>query len=415
MKIHYSEEIFESGSWYRIGLDLPFRYGFRHMELAFASDEKIKEIASKNLNHSMEDHPTISLCERVCHFFIGLLEWTPIGIIIAIADRILNREYHFEENREDRPGVALEVVRETEVPVPTNQLFADDRENLRTFDPQRFLEVDPEVDMDALRKQLFEEMPELRTIVQEIRKTRPFSFGIDSNLVCALCVLFGIKPVLVVEKFLEKNNTKMKIEALFSKHPSLKWVEGDYGNSYLINESPLEHFDPRRFIEHFDENQSLEKAVLQAFPKTNSSLSRTNSEAERTKADQELSYLLGFGPTWERYAGITRQYKSNDSSRLCFSDEHYLQLGKALDTENKLNTKQSWIAQGKKFSETCTSSPRPHFFDDEGKSYTKELASLLMIHHCGPIAWKTEYIQTAMRYRKQLFALLEIPTPLILV
>ncbi len=133
----------------------------------------------------------------------------------------------------------------------------------------------------------------------------------------ALFVLLGIKPALAIE-------TKPEDE-LFS---ILKDLADEFGFGfrvtegpvYFVNESPCPSFDPREFL-NLSREVTLTQAVADCF----------SAQGQRD-ADQFLSYLLGFGPSWETYANNARYlYEEKDSVSCIFSKNHYYEIGKVLN------------------------------------------------------------------------------------
>jgi hypothetical protein len=138
----------------------------------------------------------------------------------------------------------------------------------------------------------------------------------------ALYVILGIKPVCVFEY-----GMKEELLSILNTLLPLIGKEGQFHLSthtehhYLVNEFPLEAFDPRRYLNrlHPHENtDSFVSAIEYCFPNQNKPLT-----------DQILSYLLGFGPSWESYASLTSYVRSELPEPL-FSDRHYKEIGRVL-------------------------------------------------------------------------------------
>lgn len=227
--------------------------------------------------------------------------------------------------------------------------------------------------------------PALNKIIEEINHTIDKKSKID--LMNALYVLAGIKPVL---QFYGKDNQNfVMIKNLFKSFSNLKFVQ-DSSNGYLINEKPLAKFDPRKFILDFDKNySSIEKAVTYAFP----------NQMKKDTA-KLLSYILGYGPTWEAFNRIP----SNALS--IFTDEHYYQLGKALNemdekSKKKNLSKEELIKKGKNHS---LNYQKWWLGSDSGIIINK----LYMYQVLDEISLQTDYIQTGIKYRKKILNLFNI-------
>jgi hypothetical protein len=134
-----------------------------------------------------------------------------------------------------------------------------------------------------------------------------------------LYVLFGIKPALALF-FNELNDEDFNaIEAVAKLNPSCKIArDEDHKYFYLSNESPHPLFDPRKYI------------IPKAFTGYNSILDAVRScflfnHKDDACANQFLSYLLGYGPSWEDHQRSNRNSLQPETSIL--SDEHYKELG----------------------------------------------------------------------------------------
>ena len=81
----------------RMALDLPYRYGFHHIALAFGNKAIINDVANEKIkihsDFSFNIKNKIDLKERVSHLLIGLVEIIPlINIIVACVDKYLHKK-----------------------------------------------------------------------------------------------------------------------------------------------------------------------------------------------------------------------------------------------------------------------------------------------------------------------------------
>jgi hypothetical protein len=137
------------------------------------------------------------------------------------------------------------------------------------------------------------------------------------NLVAILLVILGIKPVVTFnsedwDKFLLAYSNFDEITAYFQ---NVKFVK-ERGYCYVVNESPLPIFDPRHYLLKC---QSIAEEIVAYFP-----------YQEAVRAQQRLSYLLGFGPTWEALflQNIYRNLRMSSSQE--YKPEHFQQLGASI-------------------------------------------------------------------------------------
>ncbi len=270
-----------------------------------------------------------------------------------------------------------------------------------------FFESENEIYTEADRTAFLEKFPILDKIIQDFQTIDQREMR--NILVNALYVAAGIKPVLVVE---DENNSGNSfgpyLRLIANAFPSLKLVEtNSWPKYYLINETPIEEFDPRRFLKDLDASYaSLELAACFAFP-----------HQDLKKTDQMLSYLLGFGPTWESYAnirgGLGQRLYTDFSSESIFSDEHYLQLQEASHRDNPSTTmsRQELIENGKRLSVDLQNrefSANLFFHLDSSESMRTAL-SLYMYQHIDDFSYQTRYIQKGIAYRAQFLKLLGLP------
>ncbi len=134
----------------------------------------------------------------------------------------------------------------------------------------------------------------------------------------ALFVLLGIKPALAIEEELDETLSSI-LTNLTHAHLCLKKFNGSR-TGYFVNETPLPSFDPRHFL-NLSPEVSLTEAVALCFPEQN-----------QRDADQFLSYLLGFGPSWEAYAIHSDYlYQERKAVSCIFNRNHYYEIGKVLN------------------------------------------------------------------------------------
>lgn len=163
--------------------------------------------------------------------------------------------------------------------------------------------------------------PHLTPLLDYIQRTRQLDEK-DVRGIQALYVILGIKPACVVEYVMSE-----ELLSILNTLLPLIGKEGQYHLSmsdkhhYLVNEFPLEAFDPRRYLNRLhpqEDTNSLLTAVQYCFPNQN-----------KPHTDQILSYLLGFGPSWEAYA--TRSaYLQSDLPEPLFTERHYREIGSVL-------------------------------------------------------------------------------------
>lgn len=246
------------------------------------------------------------------------------------------------------------------------------------------------------------EFPRLELVAEVI--CNPENINIRPSLVNALYVFSGIKPVFVIERGIECDSTRRNIEMLvsiFLEFSDLKFIKHESGDWYLINENPLREFHPARFIDGFKKKYGcLEDAVIWAF-----------SNQNQMETDQLLSYLLGFGPTWESYAGITRRpYLKSHKICSIFSEQHYFQLGNAIEKVSgnlKKLSRIKYIELGKKHHLNVSSYNWPSMMSIivDLPQELQDIERFYMQQMIDKISYQTKYIQKGMSYRKRLLAL----------
>lgn len=214
----------------------------------------------------------------------------------------------FHSNNDNRIQIAKDMKLNKE-----NLIELDDFSNLTEKD--YIYEGDLSLEQQAIRKCL--EDPRLEELIQYI-KQHPKDSKNRENALGALFVVLGIKPAIVFELDIEK-----KLKNILNKIKNDTLILSKRNNpQYFVNEQPLEAFNPRRFLEPLSNPQvSLYDAVQFCFANQN-----------QLHTDQMLSYLLGFGPTWEAYSrkGSSGSKHTDIGVPSWFTDSHYQELGKVL-------------------------------------------------------------------------------------
>lgn len=264
-------------------------------------------------------------------------------------------------------------------------------------------------DSQSMLTHITNKMPQLLDLIKIMQELPRRHIIARNDLNQVLHVLLGLKPVLALEP--DSSNTAKNIIVLTAPFfPHVRFIQKDQNFCFLVNEAPLPQFDPRAYIRDFDkEYRSIGDAVAAAFP-----------SSENQKADQLLSYLLGFGPSWEAYMLNTARlypytpYENRDIA--IFSDKHYLQLGKSL-AKGKESSDSEYIQQGKDYhgrlselykeaqeeSKKLTKSERLQRIKASNAQF-KKIYSLNMDHVADEVSYATDYIQAGIAYRERLQA-----------
>ncbi len=226
----------------------------------------------------------------------------------------------------------------------------------------------------------------LETFVNELIPAERKSI-LRTTYISAIYVLIGLKPLYVCQ-----NDVAFLLRKFQRIFPHLRIVTHQQ-DTYLINENPLASFHPKKYIADF--SGTIEKAILYAFP--NLGLKDT---------DQRLSYLLGFGPTWEAYAGRNQKKYKDEAQPSVFTDEHYLELGKVL---NPLGDYQQQVEAGKnhhlKYREHGY---MPTKYGPPSTDEEKEMDKTYNQFIVDPISFKTPYLQKKIALQKRLLEYLQI-------
>jgi hypothetical protein len=133
-----------------------------------------------------------------------------------------------------------------------------------------------------------------------------------SHAIGVLMVIIGIKPCLVFSYTVDPELVQIVEELSRLQRLKLKIAKGKL---FLANEKPLDAFNPRHYLESFSDQVPLIEAIEENFTR------QQNNNVQR------LSYLLGYGPSWEAFAN---RINFHDGRISCFSASHYKQLGEAL-------------------------------------------------------------------------------------
>jgi hypothetical protein len=260
-------------------------------------------------------------------------------------------------------------------------------------------------------------LPKLQEIIQMINSSHN---NTRLDLVNALYVLAGIKPTAVFDR----PRSHATIKSFQSLFPHLKLIHTPrqlLSTYTLINEAPLPSFNPRKFIKDSDFNfKDLGEAIVSSWLPTLTSLN------DFIRRDQFLSYLLGYGPTWETFncgnrmgyssawqASISENNKAQILSVSIFSEEHYLQLGKALHQKEKekkssQRSREELVTAGQDYHLDYRNHTRANSQSQEMKT----IHTLYTYHVVSELAFQTDYIQKSMLFKKALLGLLRIePCP----
>lgn len=151
----------------------------------------------------------------------------------------------------------------------------------------------------------------------------------------------------------------------------------------ITNEKPLEAFDPRRFLYPLqqDPSISLSDATIYCF-----------NEQYKQNAEQMLSYLLGFGPSWEAYNANAKL--NFDPKNSIFTESHYEELGKIFSKDNPIEI-------GYLFHLKHLSFHIPHF-QPQSNEIKKLLLNTSSSHIIDAVSSQTEYFQKSYTLKKWL-------------
>lgn len=255
---------------------------------------------------------------------------------------------------------------------------------------------------ESMRAHLSEKMPHVLEFLKLANTVGKTDIMAHNTLMQAVYVVVGLKPALAIEP--RCPGTAKNILILATQFfPHLRLIQRKDGHSFLVNEQPLPEFDPRAFIRNFT---TISEAVTASFP--------SNYDQ---KKDQVLSYVLGFGPTWEAFMLNAAKFEKTqpiDIEASVFTDLHYEQLGKSL-AKGSSSTERTFIDAGKKYHQSLgalcnkvTSQQQKMTIKEHLESIKeqfttfKQINDLSMEHIVDDVSLQTDYIQAAIAYRKLL-------------
>lgn len=262
------------------------------------------------------------------------------------------------------------------------------------------LNSENESHINEIKEELFKKTPELKAVIDHI--IAQTSDDIKVQQVQILYTVLGIKPVQVLEQYMGDREAMLEpFKPLISKLSSIKLSTQDKDDHwYICNESPQADFDPRKYIENFDRDyHSIEDAAKYAFP-----------HQVETVPEQLLSYILGFGPSWEIFAlrfHPLSNFKNNEQS--CFSNEHYLELGRAITPNPQQVPKEQLVANGKKYSLARINEKRTRDIYKGSEALFEQMESLYLNQQVDDVSFKTDYIQKSMECRRRILSAFSIP------
>ncbi|MES2200251.1 MAG: hypothetical protein V4489_08815 [Chlamydiota bacterium] len=214
----------------------------------------------------------------------------------------------------------------TSPPAQKMQFTPDNKDRIEHASPievseiQRLSNTDFLTDEDCLSSETLSEEKAILTskieshsdLVDYIKRTKGWE---RREALCALFTILGVKPATIFEGKLEKTELYSILLKKYNLH-EFKFKNSRNDRSFcLANESPLEIFNPKRFLEPLQNTRlTLAKATIDCF-----------IQQGQEETDQMLSYLLGFGPSYEAYQ--ENAFRKFDSGKSIFSDAHYEELG----------------------------------------------------------------------------------------
>lgn len=267
--------------------------------------------------------------------FAGNLTAAFIDGIIAVVKHKNPQEATLEENpivlEEEHPIIpdtenpdTAEVIQEFDLPEEHKESFKQMLIGLLDTD----LGTDELAEIEGVtEREVQEEMVAIDQILQAPSVKNLMEFLESSKcthpkeIMGVLCVIVGIKPVFQYYTHQELKNLGIDsyLQNILEEFPNVGVIyDKPNGYCYIVNEKPLPIFDPRRYLKRF--NKSIAREVQSCFPNQGS-----------PKMDQRLSYLLGFGPSWEALAingAYGRKPKLDPNSQ--YTQEHFKQTGTVL-------------------------------------------------------------------------------------
>ncbi len=185
------------------------------------------------------------------------------------------------------------------------------REPIRELCHQMDVEYLYEGPLDTEKRVMDRKMqdPKFQRLIRYIRETK------NAYAVSALMVILGIKPAVVFEVL---SHAPAELFSILEEIAGGSLVlRKDLGGTYFVNEHPLSQFDPRKYLKL--PNRPLIDIAIENFPNQNQLLT-----------DQILSYVLGFGPSWESYSVNCRYIQNRQVVKCCFSEHHFTQIGRII-------------------------------------------------------------------------------------
>lgn len=167
-----------------------------------------------------------------------------------------------------------------------------------------------------------------------------------------VCSLSAIKNLLYHKKLIKERIEFMSIlKKLCLLNRNCRVIESSdpYEHCYFVNEAPRPIFDPRRYINRnlwIFGNGNISESVKHNFYLVIQHAFHRFPPVLSMQYNQMVAYLLGFGPTWEAFTrrlSLPNQLMEfeNYQDRWIFSEEHYDQLGVALQANREIGREYS--------------------------------------------------------------------------
>jgi hypothetical protein len=196
---------------------------------------------------------------------------------------------------------------------------------LHLCDKEKLQEKDCIYTEDLSTEVLIEEKKQIKLLMEDSKTqllvdfiNRNVNSAVSRSALGALFVLLGIKPALVKDaQELNKELLSILIKLVNEKgNLSLK-AFSNFDGVYFANEKPFPFFNPRNFL-NLSSELSFAEAVAICYPHPGD------------ETCQCLSYLLGYGPSWETF--MSNIGYANEKSISCiFNKNHYYEIGKVLN------------------------------------------------------------------------------------
>ena len=157
----------------------------------------------------------------------------------------------------------------------------------------------------------------LLTFIKE-RKGAILDSCVEKSALGALFVLLGIKPALVKDAVeLDKELLSVLTNLVKEKDNLFLKAFNNFDGVYFVNENPFPSFNPRNFL-NLSSEVSFTKAIAICYPNRGH------------ETHQCLSYLLGYGPSWEAFQ-TNLGYQEKRSISCIYNSNHYYEIGKVLN------------------------------------------------------------------------------------